>query len=201
MPRPAASDPLHSFRFHAKVRSGPDLGGTDNGSANQANDLLQPEGNEAGSGYIIGDGSEAGFNSITMPEITVEHAEYREGIRVYTMKFPGVPTIAEITFNRGVARNDTAFFNWVLAAIEGNEYRADIVVYHIQRPANEHVADTSRGNELDAEAAISKEYHLYNCSPARVKVAGDLDASTSDISLAELDVALERFDVVRPVNA
>lgn len=197
MPRPAASDPLHAFRFHAKVIEGPNLT-TPEGSANNALDALQPEGNS--DGYIIGEGSQAGFNSITLPEITVEHAEYREGVRVYTMKFPGVPTIADLTFQRGVAINDTAFFNWVLAAIEGNEYRADIVVYHIQRPANTHSPDTSRGDELDAEAAISKEYRLYQCSPARVKVAGDLDASTSDISMAELDVSLERFSVVRPAS-
>jgi len=195
MPRAAASDPLHAFRFHATATSPLALG-----DANNPNDVLQPEGTDPDSGYIIGEGSEAGFNSITLPEITVEHAEYREGIRVYTMKFPGVPTIAEITLNRGVAINDTAFFNWVLAAIEGNEYRTNLVVYHIQRPALEHKPDTSKGPNLDAEALVTKEYRLYECSPARIKIAGDLDASTSDVSIAELDVALERFDVVRPKN-
>lgn len=191
MPRPAASDPLHAFRFHARSVNPPSISGA-------GSDILQPDGTEFG--YHIGDGVEAGFNSITMPEITVEHAEYREGIRVYTMKFPGVPTIAEITLNRGVARYDTAFFNWVLAAIEGNEYRSDIVVYHVQRPADEHTADTSKGPNIDVtgEGIISKQYNLYECSPARVKIAGDLDASTSDVSLAELDVSFERFDIVRP---
>jgi phage tail-like protein len=191
MPRAAASDPLHGFRFHARSINAPDLNGA-------GADLLQPDGDTPG--YVIGEGSEAGFNSITMPEITVEHAEYREGIRVYTMKFPGVPTIAEITLNRGVAKYDTAFFNWVLAAVEGNEYRCDVVIFHVQRPALEQIQDTSKGPNIDVGAVgvVSKLYKLYECSPARVKIAGDLDASTSDVSIAELDISVERFDVVRP---
>ena len=191
MPRAAASDPLHAFRYHARTVNAPPIEGA-------ASDILQPDGNEPG--YIIGDGTEAGFNSITLPEITVEHAEYREGIRIYTMKFPGVPTINEITLNRGVARYDTAFFNWVLAAIEGNEYRSDVVIFHVQRPALKQVQDTSKGPNIDVtgEGIVSKLYKLYECSPARVKIAGDLDASTSDVSIAELDVSVERFDVERP---
>lgn len=193
MPRPAASDPLHGFRFHVRSINPPTVQGA-------GGDILQPDGDNPNAGYLIGEGAEAGSNSVTMPEITVEHAEYREGIRVYTMKFPGVPTIAEITLNRGVARNDTAFFNWVLAAIEGNEYRCDLIIYHVQRPALDSVADTSKGPNIDvtSEGIISKKYKLYECSPARVKIAGDADASTSDVSLAELDVAFERFDVERP---
>lgn len=192
MPRAAASDPLHAFRFHARSINGPSLNGA------SAADLLQPDGNTEG--YVIGDGTEAGFNSITTPELTVEAAEYREGIRVYTMKFPGVPTIADITLNRGVARYDTAFFNWVLASIEGNEYRTDMIIFHVQRPALEQVQDTSKGPNIDvtAEGVVSKLYKLYECVPARVKIAADLDASTSDVSIAELDVAYERFDVERP---
>jgi len=191
MPRAAASDPLHGFRFHARSNNPPSIEGA-------GGDILQPDGTE--DGYLIGDGTEAGFNSITLPEITVEHAEYREGIRVYTMKFPGVPTLAEITLNRGVARYDTAFFNWVLAAIEGNEYRSDLIIFHVQRPALEQVQDTSKGPNIDVtdDGIVAKLYKLYECSPARVKIAGDLDASTSDVSLAELDVAFERFDVERP---
>jgi len=191
MTRAAASDPMHGFRFHARAVSGPIIPGAD------AADLLQPDG--ATAGFLIGDDrSEAGFSAITMPEITVEQAEYREGIRIYTMKFPGVPTIAEITLSRGVARNDTSFFNWVLAAIEGNEYSTNILIYQIQRPATSHVADTSRVGNIDVDAVVSKQYELWNCNPARIKPSGDMDASTSDVSIAELDVAIERFNIIRP---
>jgi len=191
MPRAAASDPLHSFRFHVRSNNAPAINGA-------GDDILQPDGTE--DGYIIGNGTEAGFNSVTTPELTVENAEYREGVRVYTMKFPGVPTIADITLNRGVARYDTAFFNWVLAAVEGNEYRTDLIIFHVQRPALEQTQDTTKGPNIDVtgDGIVSKLYKLYECSPARVKPAADLDASTSDVSIAELDVAFERFDIERP---
>jgi len=196
MTRVAASDPLQSFRFHAVAGAVPGgIPGT-NGT-----DILQPE--TAGIGDVAGgdgEGAQAGFSAITTPEITVEHVEYREGIRVYTQKYPGVPSVSEVTFSRGAARGDTAFFNWILAAIEGSEYRTDITVYHIQRPARTLDRDTSNGSPIFplADENYAKLYKLKECSPARIKIAADMDASTGDVSIAELDVAFERFDIERP---
>ena len=199
MGRPAATDPLHAFRFHARMVPGiesPVLGipGASPG------DVLQPPSSDAG--YIAGQGAEAGFQSITAPELTQEMAEYREGIRTYTQKFPGVPSVNDITFIRGSARYDTSFFAWVLAAAEGDEYRGDVVIYHIQRPKRE-VSIAGRdaqmaGSEIELTDDNTKQYILKDAFPIRVKITGDLDSSTSDVSLAELDVAYERFDVKLP---
>jgi phage tail-like protein len=196
MTRAAASDPLHNFRFHAKAD--PITGGIPGTSGL---DVLQPD--PAGIGDVPGgegEGTEAGFSAITTPEITVEPVEYREGIRVYTQKYPGLPSIADITLSRGVARGDTAFFNWVLAAIEGSEYRTAITIYHIQRPARTLDRDTSDGSPIFplADDDYAKLYKLKQCIPGRIKIAADMDASTGDISIAELDVAFEHFDVERP---
>lgn len=195
MTRAAASDPLHGFRFHAKADPIP--GGIPGTSAL---DVLQPDPKGIGDVPGGGEGAEAGFSAITNPELTVEHVDYREGIRVYTQKYPGLPTIPEITLSRGVARGDTAFFNWVLAAIEGSEYRTAITIYHIQRPARTLDRDTSDGSPIFplVDETYAKLYKLKECSPARVKIAGDMDATTGDISIAELDVAFEHFDVQRP---
>lgn len=202
MGRAAATDPLHSFRFHATTVEGgasPVLGIA--GTA--ASDVLQP--NENGPGYIAGGGTQAGFQSITAPEVTNDPAEYREGIRTYTQKFPGIPSMNDVTLNRGCARLDTAFFSWMLAAVEGAEYRADIIIWHVQRPERDlSITEgaggvlTAAGSELEVTPEISKRYILKEAFPTRVKIAGDLDASTSDISLAELDIAYERFDIKLP---
>lgn len=196
MTRAAASDPLQGFRFHATADPIP--GGIPGTSGT---DILQPD--PAGIGDVAGgdgEGAQAGFSAITTPEITVEHVDYREGIRIYTQKYPGIPTIAEVTFSRGAARGDTAFFNWVLAAIEGAEYRTAITVYHIQRPARVLDRDNSDGSPIFplADEDYAKLYKLKECSPARIKIAADMDASTGDVSIAELDVAFERFDIERP---
>jgi phage tail-like protein len=189
MTRAAASDPLHSFRFHARASGVVGVPGT------LGTDVLQPEG--TGEGFTATE-AEAGFQAITTPEITLETAEYREGILTYTQKYPGVPSINDLTFSRGVTRYDTAFFNWILGAVEGNEYRADVTIFHVQRPARELSRDTSAGTVLDVSDEIAKRYIVRNGIPIRVKLAADLDANTSDISLGEIDVACERVDIERP---
>jgi hypothetical protein len=56
-------------------------------------------------------------------------------------------------------------------------------------------------SEIELTDANTKRYILRDAFPTRVKIAGDLDSSTSDVSLSELDVAYERFDVELPAAA
>jgi len=183
MARAAASDPLHAFRFHVKALDNIGLGGA-------SGDHLQPGG--TGASFMVGTGTEAGFQSVTTPEYTLETADYREGIKTYTEKYPGIPSTNDCTFSRGAARKDAAFYNWIVAAIEGAEYRSDVAIFHFRRGARKIPFDPA----TDIGPTRSKNYILRECIPSRVKVAADLDASTSDVSLAEVDVVFERFDVV-----
>lgn len=183
MARPQATDPLHAFRFHARCNPVDGLG----------NDPLQP-GGEPSPG--VGDTAEAGFQAVGTPEYTVEAAEYREGLKTYTEKYPGVPTTNEIMFSRGVARNDSAFKDWVVAVIEGKQYRSDITIYHGLREARS--APFAKDDDFTAEN--SRLYTLQNAWPTRVKISADLDSTTSDVSLAEIEVVYEKFDVAAPTN-
>lgn len=181
MARAQASDPLHNFRFHAQILS---EGSPYSGSL---------------STDIIGNG-EAGFNAVTGPEITLEWAEYREGVRTYTEKYPGIPSWNDCTFSRGAARVETDFFDWMLAAVEGREYRANVIIYHFPREALKRPDNAPVGNagvSLPSPAqSLAKGYRLYNAGPGRVKLAGDMDATSSDVSIKEIDVIYERSDVV-----
>lgn len=182
MARAQQSDPLHNFRFHARAQPVAGLADVD---------VLQPGGSPSPG---VGDTSEAGFSAITTPEYTVEAAEYREGIKTYTEKYPGIPTVNDLTFSRGVARVDTQFLAWTLAGIEGREYRSDITILHATRAGRTYphnIATSFPNNEV-------KRYIAENCFPIRCKIAGDLDASTSDVGIMEMDVACERFGVIRP---
>lgn len=191
MARPAASDPLHNFMFHVKALD-------DIGLRGRGGDLLQPSG--VGPGFTIGDGAEAGFTQVTSPEYTVETSDYREGTKTYTEKYPGLPATADCTMSRGVARKDTAFFDWVVSAIEGADYRSDLAIYHFRRGARSVPFDPA----TDISDAAAKKYILRNCVPNRIKPAGDFDASTNDVSLAEVGCVYERFDIETdnaPANA
>lgn len=181
MARAQASDPLHAFRYHVVAT----------GIAGGGPDPLQPAG---ASGVVGGDQSQAGFNSVGTPEYTLESAEYREGTRTYTMKFPGIPSTNEITMSRGVARGDTSFYGWVVSAIEGREYSTDLSIFHGTRESRSVPYNPS----TDFSLQNSKTYTLFNVVPARVKISSDLDASSSDVSLAEIDVSFEYFTVRTP---
>ena len=64
-------------------------------------------------------GGEAGFQSVTLPELSNEATEYREGTSTYTKKYPGPPTVSDITLMRGIAQRDSAFWEWARGAAEG----------------------------------------------------------------------------------
>jgi len=162
MARTESSDPLHGFRFHVRTET----------EAGQFSD------SELG---------EAGFQSCTLPELSTESVEYREGHLTYTKKFPGVPTVSNLTLMRGVTKTDTSFYDWVLTAIEGGEYRTNLTVYHWHRDGK------TSGQIADLNAA--RKYNCYECFPSRCKPAADLDATSSEVSLAEVDVEVEYFEI------
>jgi phage tail-like protein len=183
MARAQATDPLHNFRFHVRATAVDGIG----------SDPLQPNG-EPSPG--IGDTAEAGFQAVSTPEYTVESAEYREGLKTYTEKYPGVPTTNDLSMTRGVSRKDTAFYNWVVATIEGREYRTDLTIFHALRGGRSSPFNA----DADFTQANAKRYIVRNAWPTRVKIAGDMDASASDVSLAEVDVVFESFDVALPTG-
>jgi len=143
----------------------------------------------------------AGFNAVTTPEASHDAVEYREGHHIYTQKYVGLPTISDITLSRGVALLDGTFWNWMKDVIEGNaEYRANVSIYHYHRDAKPPTS-TTRGNpneEMDAPAAGDgvMEYRLQQAFPIRHKVSSDLDATASEVSIQELDLAIEHFDII-----
>lgn len=151
MARAQSTDPLQGFRFKvADINAG-------------------------GGSFLSG-----GFTTSTLPELTVEAVEYKNGDEKYKRKFPGIPTVNDVTLTRGVIKSNTELWDWVKAAINGEEYRADVTIQQMHRDDSENPAFV---------------YTLMNAFPIRVKPAGDLDANTSDISIQEMDIAFESFEI------
>lgn len=159
MARPQADDLLQSFRFRVVAVE---------------------------DGFIA---PEAGFNSVTTPNITVEAAEYREGNRKYTRKQPGVPTVESMTLSRGIALTETQFSNWIMAKVLGGApYRTDLLVnVYNQEKTGENAAD-----------AAARQIRAAECFPTSVKLIGDLDATSSDINLQEIECACEEVHLQIP---
>ena len=162
MARAETTDFLHNFRFQVVASPG-----------GPAGEVLDPE---------------AGFNSVTTPELTVEPAEYKEGVYTYMRKFPGNPSVSDVTLTRGVTKTDTRFYDWVRKAVHGGEYRSDLEIRHFHREDFGDVEAADRGSP-------SRLYRLNNALPVRGKIAADLDSTASDVSIQEMDVAYESFDL------
>lgn len=133
----------------------------------------------------------AGFNTCTMPEQTMEVAEYKEGIFTYTRKQLGNPSFSDITMTRGIVKNDTVFSDYIKNAAEGFEVRTDFQIYQFHR-------DDVQGMLEYSNAAPSRIVRCFNAIPIRVKFGSDFDGSASDIAIQEIDFAIERAVVENP---
>jgi hypothetical protein len=175
MTRPMRSDYMQGFRYHVVARP---VSGSD--------DPLQPNSTDNVGQHGAGAGAQAGFQSVTIPEISVEASEYREGIFKWTEKYPGVPTVSDISLIRGVVKEDTTFYDMVMKSIEGIEYRCEVEIYQYHRleVANGLASTGSKG---------SRVIICENCFATRAKPNGDLDSTAGDVSLSEIDLCMESF--------
>jgi len=130
---------------------------------------------------------EAGFNSCSLPELSAEATEYKEGNMLYTQKQPGAPTVGQVSLQRGVTKTDTKFFDWMMRTVNGGEYRTTLTIYHFHRDQKTNgVGDLSK----------AKKMICHEAWPSRCKPDGDLEATSSDVSMAELDVEIEWFEII-----
>lgn len=155
MARSVETDPYHNFRFH----------------------LVDPAGGNLD--------PVAGFMSVTMPDLSVEEAPYREGVFKWTQKYPGIPSVGDVTLTKGVFKRASDFHNWVLKVINGGqEYRTELILQQY------HITD-----EFGISGTPSRITRLRECWGKNAKPTPDVDATSSAISIQSLTVSVEEFEV------
>jgi phage tail-like protein len=122
-------------------------------------------------------GPDGGFSACSMPTLDVGVAEYKEGTWRWKRKYPGIPTVGDVTLSKGVARKDTRFYDWIMAAINGQEYRTDVKIEWYTR-----------------EGVLSKEIILKEAFPSSVRLGGDFAADADDISISEITIVAEEIE-------
>jgi len=175
MARTETTDYLQSYRFHARIVDGVDF------LSSKAMSVGTADG-----------GGKAGFQSITLPDKSFESSEYREGTAKYTKKFPGPSTYSDSSFMRGIVKRESAFYQWGVATEAGGSYRADIVVDHYHREQG----SVGAGNEGYITEAPVRQYKFHEAFCIREKMGGDLDATSGEVSIAELDVSMEFYELI-----
>jgi len=156
MARAASTDPYLNFRFHVVDPAGGNL------------DPI------------------AGFTSVSTPDISIDPAEYREGVFRWTRKYPGVQTVGELQLMKGTVRRDSDFFGWLLRVINGgvDEYRTDLMIMEF------HITD-----EFGINGAPSRIMRCRECWPSQGKPMADKDATGSEVAVQELTCTVEEVEV------
>lgn len=155
MARSVETDPYHDFRFQ----------------------LVDPAGGNLD--------PVAGFTTVSMPNVAVEEALYREGTFRWTQKFPGIPAVSDVTMTKGIFKRDSDFYDWVLKVINGGQdYRTELVLQQF------HIED-----EFGINGSPSRVTRLREVWGKDAKPTNDQDASSSNIAIQSLVVSVEEFEV------
>lgn len=156
MARAASTDPYLNYRFHV---------------VDPAGGHLDPI---------------AGFSTVSTPEVTIDPAEYREGVYRWTRKFPGIQTVGECQLMKGTVQRESDFYKWLIDVINGatDTYRSDLMIMEF------HITD-----EFGINGSPSRVMRLRECWPSSVKPMADKDATGSEIALQELTLTVEELEV------
>jgi len=112
-----------------------------------------------------------------MPEMTIQTEEVKAGNWEFPHKVILSATVNDVTLTRGVIRNSSDMWLWITASITGFSARRNVMIEMMDRKLENPV----------------KRWHLYECTPIRYKPGSDLDATTPDVSIAELDISYNYF--------
>lgn len=145
----------------------------------------------------------AGFTEISIPNVSTEIAEYREGHMTYTRKQPGIVTVGDSTFSRGIARKDVSFYRWsVLAHQAKGDFRSDVEVHQFHRafamPRTSPIDSVGKGSNrlfIDPGAIAGRIYYFNEAFPSDITPGGQLSSTSSDISMQEMTLTLEHLEI------
>jgi len=133
------------------------------------------------------------FKSVTTPEVTLTVAEYKEGTQRYKRKFPSNPEVSDIEAMKGVFRRESAIGQWMFDAILGRKYRTDMEILEFHHSDTENLEDF-------INASASRRLKLFEAFPSRLKAGSDKDSESDDVSLQELTITLEKFEIIEAVD-
>lgn len=145
-----------------------------------------------------------GFSACSAPEVTVEHREIQPGNWEYKRRVVKTAAVGPITMSRGARFYDSDFYIWLNNAIKGKQpLRRNLILVQFMGyrpirqalgrdtsdPLPDEIAFLSLGTRLPGRA-----WYLAACLPSRYKSGSDLDASTGDVSIQELEVQPEHVN-------
>jgi phage tail-like protein len=137
-----------------------------------------------------------GFQSITMPEATIDVDEFIEGNYQWKRKAIGKAGVGAITLTRGARFFDGDFWRWFDQAVRGHgKPRRNLLL--LQTMAGGPGVPSVPVGPFELLTQIpARAWILYGCLPTGYKPGSDFDATASEISMMELTVDPERVEEI-----
>lgn len=159
----------------------------------------------------------AGFSSISSPELTLNTEEIEEGNSKFVHHVRRKVSCSSVVLSKGVEIIDTSFWDWFVATANrlasGGNFsvsgrRRDLVLvqftnYGIGTQAEgfsdflSNISVLGGGFIPDFRGSLKvpgKAWLLKDCFPTRYKPTSDLDATSGDISLEEIEIQPRYFE-------
>lgn len=166
------------------------------------------------------------FSAITAPEITTELKDIQRGNWEYKTRVVKTADAAPITLSRGARFYDSDFYNWITRAIRGIDpsRRTLYLMQFLGLRSGTGLAQTVVGASVGALSAVAagggvggavtgaaggaiiggfidnripgRCWTLHDAVPTRYKAGSDFDASSSAISIMELEVQPEYVEEI-----
>jgi phage tail-like protein len=154
---------------------------------------------------VIGAGLSAGlvggFTGVSLPELTATTNTYTPLNEPIGYTYVTGYEVGSVTLRRGASRYDSSFYSWITRAMKGTDRpHRDLMILHlssaalVQPSGNEKFTPNSAGaGYVEVIKAFGKAYILYDCIPTRYSMGGELDASSAEITITELEVTPSYF--------
>ena len=121
-----------------------------------------------------------GFSSIGAGNFTAELETINEGVWPFSHYLVTRAATGRIRLQRGIVPLDSAFYNWFVACVFGSRFTRRNLVLAI-----------TRRNLVPA-----KLFLLYDCLPTSVNFWPELNAQSSDVAIAELEIQPEYVEEI-----
>jgi len=138
-----------------------------------------------------------GFQSITMPEITLNTDESKQVNSMYPFQTYIGANVSPITLTRGCRVYDDTFYQWVQRAIRGIDMNPRNLLLIQYTDIN---LSTYTGASVEMPVAMEawevaqflpgRAWLLWDAIPVRYKAGTDLDGTSGEVSIMELDIAI-----------
>lgn len=123
----------------------------------------------------------AGFSEVTVPDITIDTVDYREGIDApHRRTLSGLTSYAHVTLKRGLT-TEMSLYQW----------HADAMNYGTSWPGvRKNVIITLNDGSKDV---VGASWTLYNAWPV-IYQTGGLNAGSAEVVIETLELAIDRLD-------